>query len=605
VSYNNASGIAVWESTHGRFYSNSMVENGIVLVGGSLEFWNTHIIDTSNTVNGNPVQYWKNFTGGTIPSGTGQVILANCTGTIVESQNVSNGDVGIAAGFSSDLLIANNTVDRNTRSGIDLYRTTYSRITGNNAHNIRGHGIWLTRSEDNIVDGNNVAGNQYGLYSTDSDRNDISNNSFRANIRDGIRFGTSNQNNTLSANRVSSNGENGIHFEWANWDNSIEDNTIRSNDMNGILLNHSRYNVIVDNLFLHNDKNGILLWDSHENELAGNGFDNNLVSISLHFSSMNTLYHNRLVYALDDGVNFWNSSYPVGGNFWASYNGNDIHSGPNQDQSGSDGIGDVPHDVPGGSNRDWYPLMEFDIPSPPSEPRNLQALSGNGEISLTWDFPLIDGGRPILNYTVLRGDTSGGETELIEVRNVLTYTDTGLTNGQTYYYQVTATNVFGEGPKSEEANATPFNVIPICTITNPENGSMVNGTFFIDGTASDPDGIIEKVEMKIDDESWVEVYGTDMWTQLWASSDVSDGNHTIYFRSYDGEDYSIVVNVTVRVDNYEPPPPTDPEDAIWIVVITAIIAFLVLLSIVFYLYWRRRKEPEADEIVDTEEPPSE
>ncbi|MCJ2670392.1 MAG: fibronectin type III domain-containing protein, partial [Candidatus Thermoplasmatota archaeon] len=38
---------------------------------------------------------------------------------------------------------------------------------------------------------------------------------------------------------------------------------------------------------------------------------------------------------------------------------------------------------------------------------------------------------------------------------VLTYTDTGLSNGQTYYYQVSAVNEVSEGPKSNEANATP------------------------------------------------------------------------------------------------------------------------------------------------------
>jgi uncharacterized protein YfaS (alpha-2-macroglobulin family) len=38
---------------------------------------------------------------------------------------------------------------------------------------------------------------------------------------------------------------------------------------------------------------------------------------------------------------------------------------------------------------------------------------------------------------------------------VLTYTDTVVTNGQTYYYQVTATNSIGESNRSNEANAVP------------------------------------------------------------------------------------------------------------------------------------------------------
>jgi uncharacterized protein YfaS (alpha-2-macroglobulin family) len=38
---------------------------------------------------------------------------------------------------------------------------------------------------------------------------------------------------------------------------------------------------------------------------------------------------------------------------------------------------------------------------------------------------------------------------------VLAYTDTAVTNGQTYYYQVTAVNSVGESSRSNEANATP------------------------------------------------------------------------------------------------------------------------------------------------------
>src|SRR5205807_1857669 len=41
------------------------------------------------------------------------------------------------------------------------------------------------------------------------------------------------------------------------------------------------------------------------------------------------------------------------------------------------------------------------------------------------------------------------------IGNVLTYTDTAVTNGVTYYYQVSAVNAAGEGPRSNEASATP------------------------------------------------------------------------------------------------------------------------------------------------------
>src|SRR5207247_2421775 len=88
-------------------------------------------------------------------------------------------------------------------------------------------------------------------------------------------------------------------------------------------------------------------------------------------------------------------------------------------------------------------------------PRNLQATPGDGQVTLNWQPPSNDGGSPILLYTIYRGNSSGGESFLITVPLVTTYTDATVTNGVTYYYKVSATNAIGEGPKSNEASATP------------------------------------------------------------------------------------------------------------------------------------------------------
>jgi hypothetical protein len=55
-------------------------------------------------------------------------------------------------------------------------------------------------------------------------------------------------------------------------------------------------------------------------------------------------------------ANVWNDGYLSGGNYWNNYTGVDSHSGPNQDEFGSDGIGDTPHMIDE-SNLDNYPLM--------------------------------------------------------------------------------------------------------------------------------------------------------------------------------------------------------------------------------------------------------
>lgn len=42
-------------------------------------------------------------------------------------------------------------------------------------------------------------------------------------------------------------------------------------------------------------------------------------------------------------INVWDNDYPSGGNYWSDYKGFDYFSGPYLNETGSDGIGDMPH----------------------------------------------------------------------------------------------------------------------------------------------------------------------------------------------------------------------------------------------------------------------
>ena len=93
--------------------------------------------------------------------------------------------------------------------------------------------------------------------------------------------------------------------------------------------------------------------------------------------------------------------------------------------------------------------------STPSAPQNLSATAGSAQIVLKWTASTYNGGATITGYKVYRSTASGAETLLTTVGNVVTYTNTGLSNGQTYYYKVSAVNSAGVGWKSNEAKATP------------------------------------------------------------------------------------------------------------------------------------------------------
>jgi fibronectin type 3 domain-containing protein len=108
-----------------------------------------------------------------------------------------------------------------------------------------------------------------------------------------------------------------------------------------------------------------------------------------------------------------------------------------------------------GARTEELPATPAAAATVPSSPQSLVAVEGNAQVTLTWAAPSSNGGSAITNYTIFRGTAPGEGTLLVTTGDVLTYTDAGVTNGQTYYYAVCAINNIGAGPRSAEASATP------------------------------------------------------------------------------------------------------------------------------------------------------
>lgn len=85
----------------------------------------------------------------------------------------------------------------------------------------------------------------------------------------------------------------------------------------------------------------------------------------------------------------------------------------------------------------------------PATPAGLAATPGNAQVGLTWN---ASSGASA--YYVKRSTTSGSEAQLATV-SATSYTDTSLTNGTTYYYEVSAYNSYGQSSNSSEVSATP------------------------------------------------------------------------------------------------------------------------------------------------------
>ncbi len=137
------------------------------------------------------------------------------------------------------------------------------------------------------------------------------------------------------------------------------------------------------------------------------------------------------------------------------------------------GYGTAFHDIADGSTNLYYPAatgydnatgwgsfngtslmaaLATPATNPPSSPTGLTATPGNGTVTLSWNVST-----GATSYNVYRGTTSGkeGSTPIKTGITATTYTDNTVTNGTTYYYEVSATNSAGISAPSKEVSATP------------------------------------------------------------------------------------------------------------------------------------------------------
>ena len=309
ISNSSRCGVYLYYSSNNTISSNIFTNDGLFV-----QYSYNNVVE-NNTVNEKPLVYLDNALD-VVVNDAGEVIVVNSSNIIIKNLNLSNTCVGIEFWNTSNNRIEGNIIQNNNWGGIELWDSSNIAIYSNNLSN-NNDGIDLLYSSNTAIYSNNLSNNnERGIYFYSSSNTAIYSNNL-SNNKDGIDLFSSN-NNTIYSNNLSNNGKDGIY------------------------LSDSKNNIISSNIISSNNYRGIYLWDSSNNSI----YHNNLI--------------NNTVQAYDNtGTNSWDNGYPSGGNYWSDYNGSDTFSGPYQNITGSDGIGDTPYNISGGAGaKDNYPLME-------------------------------------------------------------------------------------------------------------------------------------------------------------------------------------------------------------------------------------------------------
>lgn len=350
----------IWASTQPWFYGGSGVEGDpymlkdLIIDGGGV----SNCITIENSIS-----YFK---------------IQNCT--LYNAGSGMNSDAGIYLNNVSNGILYLNNCSNIMYYGISLYESSHNHVEGNfmNGYD-SGAGINLHLSHNNTVGNNQIKYKYQGIRLETSSNNLIMDNTVEENTNYGILVMTNSHHNTISGNTAANQTyESGILI--LNSDNNyISDNTLLFNPKAGIEIDASSSNTIANNMVFNNTESGISVWtnlgsgNGYDNYLTGNVIhgngngiylsntsdnqildnevvNNNQIGIAIALNVNNSIISNNYLltngnHAFDHGLNNdWN------GNYWDNYSASDDNN---------DGIGDIPYNIPGGSNsKDYVPIWD-------------------------------------------------------------------------------------------------------------------------------------------------------------------------------------------------------------------------------------------------------
>lgn len=208
--------------------------------------------------------------------------------TIVDGNQNESTIITIAEGVT----IQNFTIQNSRDNGIEV-KSNHTKILGNVIKNNNGAGVWISLSCDydyNVISGNMIMNNNWGIYLWRSHRNTIMKNVISFNKYGGIK-GIVSSYNTITKNNILNNQYWGIEVD--RYNNTVYANTIKDN-WGGIRIEEAYNTKITENNF---ENDSIYLYLSGNTLITKNNF------YQSHASFSNTGYNHNIWIG-----NYWDKS---------------------------------------------------------------------------------------------------------------------------------------------------------------------------------------------------------------------------------------------------------------------------------------------------------
>lgn len=367
-------GVRCWEYSEGNFIVDNEIVNcrtgvkdryssGNFIIGNNISLCSEYGVDVEGS-DDTVVQ------GNTISQCWGGIYLSfGSRRTVINDNYISNGDGGIGLDASSRNIITNNRIEHCNLSGIYVGEalwtgSNYNVVTNNTiSFSTQGEGLYIYGSTGNNLSGNTMLNNLYNFGVEGEELSDFIHFVDTSNTVDGkpVYYWINELDVAvpLDAGYVGLVNSTRITVQTLNL----------TNNRQGILLAFTSDSTITGNN-LTNNYYGIHVWNSSDyNTLYENSIKQNEYGVWLGFCSNNTFYHNNFtdnsaqVYIDSSGYpNFWNETYPIGGNYWSDFKdeyplAEDLFSGEYpQSEPDSDSIWDGSYEIDGG-NIDYYPVV--------------------------------------------------------------------------------------------------------------------------------------------------------------------------------------------------------------------------------------------------------